>query len=192
VDVNSQHPTHSVHLGDELLRDVYTALAGKPEIWESLLLLVTYDEHGGFFDRKKPPSTVAPTRGMRDETFGFGFDVLGVRVPAVVISPFVDRGTVDDSVHDHSSVVRTVHDAMGIDERLTDRDANATSVLPLLTRTEPRDPPPLPPSHPAAMTAFAAERASTGVELDDLQQSLVELTQLLDQHRVPERQARRG
>lgn len=189
IDVNSQHPTHSVHLGDELLRRVYTALAGKREIWESLLFLITYDEHGGFFDREKPPAAVPPADGMRDKKHGFGFDLLGVRVPAVVVSPFVHAGTVDDTVRDHSSIVRTVHDALGVDERLTDRDAAAASVLPLLTGSEVREPPPLPPSPARAARAFAAERASSAVELDDLQQSLVELTRLLDEHRAPARRA---
>jgi phospholipase C len=168
LDVDSQHPTHSVHLGDELLRRVYTALAGKREI---------------------PPAAVPPAAGMRDRKHGFGFDLLGVRVPAVVISPFVHAGTVDDTVRDHSSIVRTVHDALGIDERLTDRDAAAASVLPLLTSSEVREAPALPPSPARAARAFAAERAATAVELDDLQRSLVELTRLLDEHRAPARRA---
>ncbi|HKP90937.1 MAG TPA: alkaline phosphatase family protein [Thermoleophilaceae bacterium] len=185
IDVDSQHPTHSVHLGDELLRKVYSALASKPEIWESLLFLVTYDEHGGFFDRERPPAAVPPSPGMKAAEHGFGFDVLGVRVPAVVVSPFVEAGVVNDTVRDHSSIVRTVLDALGVDETLTDRDAAAESVLPLLTREEARAPVPLPPPPARAARAFAAERASTAVELDDLQRSLVELTHLLDEHRAP-------
>ena len=86
VRVDSQHPTHSVILGDQLLRSVYAALAANPDVWQSLLLLVTWDEHGGFPDRQPPPRTVPPFAGMHGD-YGFGFDLLGVRVPAVIVVP---------------------------------------------------------------------------------------------------------
>ncbi|MEA2401164.1 MAG: phospholipase [Thermoleophilaceae bacterium] len=184
--VDSQHPTHSVILGDQLLRSVYTALAANPRVWESTLLIVTWDEHGGFHDRVRPPKTVAPFAKRPGEE-RFAFDILGVRVPAVIVSPFIAKGTIDDEVHDHASVIRTVHEVLGVDECLTARDEHAKTVLPLLTGDEPRTPPDLPPapSAPRLMRAITPQASPEPVELDDLQRSLVELTRLLDQHRAP-------
>jgi phospholipase C len=182
--VDSQHPIHSVTLGDEFLRRVYDALKSNRDVWAGTLLLITYDEHGGFFDREPPVRTVPPNDKI-DNEFGFGFDLLGVRVPAVVVSPYIPRGTVDDGVHDHASIVRTVLDAFSIDERLTDRDSHATSVLALLTASEPRVPPDLPPADPERITELL-EAPPTVVVLDDLQASLIQLARLLDEQRGAE------
>jgi phospholipase C len=178
--VDSQHPTHSVTLGDEFVRRIYDALKGNQHIWLTTLLIITYDEHGGFFDREPPQRTVPPNDKVEND-FGFTFDVLGVRVPAVVVSPHIPARTVDDELHDHASIVRTVFDACGIDERLTNRDRQATSVLPLLTASEPRLAPDLPPASPAR-TDELSEAAPT-VILDDLQASLIQLVRLLDEQR---------
>ena len=181
--VDSQHPTHSVTPGDEFLRRVYDALRSNQDIWPGTLLLITYDEHGGFFDREPPQRTVPPNDKMENE-FGFAFDLLGVRVPAVVVSPYIPRGTVDDAVHDHTSIVRTVLDAFGIDERLTNRDEQATSVLALRTASDARVAPDLPPARPE-LTSELLETPPT-VVLDDLQASLIELARLLDEQRGAE------
>jgi phospholipase C len=184
--VNSQHPTHSVSLGDQLIRRVYTTLVSNPEVWKSVLLIITWDEHGGFFDRETPPEAVPPVAGVEGD-FGFKFDTLGVRVPAVVVSPFIPAGTVWDQVHDHSSIVRTALDALGVGEHLTERDARAASVLPLLTLDEPRSPPALPAPPRGISRAVAAQGSPEPVELDDLQRGLVELGGLLDAQRAPRR-----
>jgi phospholipase C len=182
VNVSSQHPMHSVMLGDQLLRRVYTALAENQKVWESILLLVTWDEHGGFPDREKPPRAVSPFPQAGEQ--GFGFDVFGVRVPAIVVSPYVEAGTVDDRVYDHSSVVRTVFDTLGVDAHLTARDEAAENVLHLLTRAEPRPAPPLPAPPAQLMAAVAAEGSREPVELDDFQRGLVDLARALDEHRA--------
>ncbi len=186
LNVNSQHLVHSVLLGDQLLRRVYTALAGNPEIWKSVLLLVSWDEHGGFADRVAPPRAVPPIPGQVSRE-GFAFDILGVRVPAVVVSPYLPAGTVDENVHDHGSIVRTVLRALHVDEHLTRRDEVALDVLDLLTLGEPRRAPALPPAPraPALARAVAAEGGAEPVELDDLQRGLVELARVLDEHRAP-------
>ncbi len=176
--VESQHPTHSVTRGDEFLRRVYEAVAGS-DLWRSTLLLVTHDEHGGFFDREKPPRADSPN-DKTDDQYGFAFDVLGVRVPAVVVSPYIPAGTVDDEVHDHTSIIRTVFEAFGLDEWLTKRDEQATSVLPLLTGPG-RDPPALPP--PDVDRTNELLESAPVVVLDDLQAELIELASLLDEQR---------
>ncbi len=184
IGVDSQHPVHSVMLGDQLLRRVYQALANNPEVWQSTLLLVTWDEHGGFPDRQTPPRTVAPRAGMTADD-GFAFDILGIRVPALVISPYVPQGDVDDTLYDHSSIVRSVLGNFGIDEHLTDRDAQANTVLALASLADPRSPAALPAPPPAIAQAVAAEVPPAQMQLDDFQDDLRRMVGQLDDARAP-------
>jgi len=101
ADENDQHPPADVRRGEKLIADVYNALRGNPELWESTLLIVTYDEHGGFYDHVTPPSTVAPD-GYTSE---WSFDRLGVRVPTILVSPWLDPGVIS-TVFDHTSLLR--------------------------------------------------------------------------------------
>ena len=75
---NDQHPPHDVLRGDALIADVYNTLRANPDLFARTLLIVLYDEHGGFFDHVVPPRTVAPD-GHTDR---YSFDRLGFRVPA--------------------------------------------------------------------------------------------------------------
>jgi phospholipase C len=136
---------------DRLIARIYERLRANPVLFERSLLLVTYDEHGGFYDRQPPPTNVPnpgtkqdwPTRishfFLRPKAARFNFEMLGPRVPAVVISPYVPGGTVDTTVRDHSSVPRTVRDIFAPDaDRLTARDAWAQPFHTLLTLAAPR------------------------------------------------------
>lgn len=98
---NDQHPPHDVMRGDALIAEVYNTLRGNPTLFERTLLIVLYDEHGGFFDHVAPPATVPPDGNTRH----FAFDVLGFRVPAVLVSPMLDPGVVS-TVFDHTSLLR--------------------------------------------------------------------------------------
>ena len=100
---DDQHPPAGVIEGERLIARVYNALRTNEALWNSTLLIVTYDEHGGFYDHVVPPATIAPD----DNTGGgFAFDRLGVRVPAILVSPHVARGAVDHTVYDHTSILR--------------------------------------------------------------------------------------
>ena len=94
---DDQHPDHDVALGEKLIKDVYEALRAGPA-WNDTLLIVTYDEHGGFFDHVPPPGgpgAGVPPPGDGESSYpdgGFGFDRLGVRVPTILISPWVAKG----------------------------------------------------------------------------------------------------
>ena len=96
---NDDHPPSDVGAGQELALLVYNALAAGP-LWEKTLLLVVYDEHGGFHDHVPPPA--APD----DDVVNFGR--YGVRVPAVVVSPWVARGSVGHELYDHTSIIKTI------------------------------------------------------------------------------------
>ena len=116
--INDDHPPHHVGMGQEFLSMVYAALASSP-LWERCLLVITYDEHGGFFDHVPPPTT-------EDDLAGEGFDQLGFRVPTVVVGPYVQAGTVSD-VFDHTSWLKYVCERFGI-EPWTTRIAAANSI----------------------------------------------------------------
>ena len=135
----SQHPMDTLAGGDRLIAQVYNALRNSP-LWEESLLIVTYDEHGGFYDHVAPDAVVPPGDnpgsgpGHDHNRSGFDFARLGVRVPAVLVSPRLLRGGVDHAMHDHSSVVATLGKLCGFPP-LTQRDAQAHSVLELVLST---------------------------------------------------------
>jgi phospholipase C len=140
---NSQHPLDSTTGGEALIKSIYEALRSSM-IWNRAALLVLYDEHGGFYDHVEAPSAQPPGDQRRYESWSaseqarrFGFDRLGVRVPALVVSPWVDKGVVDHTVYDHSSVVGTLAKRFGL-RSLTRRDASANTLAGLFSRTSPR------------------------------------------------------
>ena len=95
---NDDHPpVHPIN-GQELIATVYTALAQSPQ-WKNILLVITYDEHGGFFDHVSPPRTV-------DARAAQGFDQLGFRVPTLVAGPYVKQSYVSSKVYEHCSALR--------------------------------------------------------------------------------------
>ncbi len=136
---NDDHPPHHIGLGQLFIALVYEALASSP-LWERTLLVITYDEHGGFYDHVPPP-TVA------DDYADQGFDQLGFRIPALLVGPWVKQ-TTDSTVYDHASVLRYVCDRFGI-EPWNARIAGATSIAACLdgermAAYEPISPPTIP------------------------------------------------
>jgi phospholipase C len=120
---SSQHCLDDVARGEKLIKTVYEAIRKSP-LWNNSLLLVTYDEHGGFYDHIPPPATVSPGDKISDAKnnhHNFDFTQLGVRVPAIVISPFIPAGTIDHSTHEHCSLLAAVENVFNLDP-LTDRD----------------------------------------------------------------------
>jgi phospholipase C len=111
VEENDDHPPHDVMKAQKLLADVYNALRQKAGLWESTLLVVLYDEHGGFYDHVEPPAAVPP--GPPEPSWEYTFDRLGVRVPAVLVSPHVKRGF-DGTPFDHTSLLRYLTEKWGL------------------------------------------------------------------------------
>ena len=107
---NSQHPDFAVDAGEAFIAEVYTGLRESP-FWNDVLLLILYDEHGGLYDHVPPPNLVRDPQYPdvpASKDFGFHFDRLGVRVPAVFVSPRLKRGTILHQQFDHCSIVATV------------------------------------------------------------------------------------
>jgi phospholipase C len=135
---NSMHPLDDVARGEKLVKTVYEAIRNSPH-WEQSLLIVTFDEHGGFYDHVAPPAAVPPgdTITASYVQHDFQYDQLGVRVPALVISPWIEKGLIDHACYDHSSVLASVERLFGL-KNLTNRDKAANDVLHLLSLETPR------------------------------------------------------
>lgn len=91
---NDDHPSHDVYQGQMFVKEVYETLRASPQ-WNQTLLIITYDEHGGFFDHVATPVTGVPSPDgiVGPEPFSFNFDRLGVRVPTILVSPWIDKNT---------------------------------------------------------------------------------------------------
>lgn len=155
---NSQHPRDGVSPGEALIKATYEAIRNSPH-WDTSLLIITWDEHGGFYDHVPPPPAIAPgdtQAGSKYNQFGFTFNQYGVRVPAVIVSPRIPRNTVDHRLYDHSSIAATLAAAFDL-QPLTARDAAANSVLPLLSLQAPRQ------DAPATLPEVVAASATPAV-----------------------------
>jgi phospholipase C len=140
---NSQHPNYDVAAGEKLIQNVYYALRNGPG-WNDTLLLITYDEHGGNYDHVPPPWGATPPDTSAGE-WGFDFTRFGVRIPALLISPRIVKGTVfrpRSSIIDHTSVLKTIEQRWGLNP-LTQRDKAAASLGDVLTLATPRDDDPI-------------------------------------------------
>lgn len=142
---NDQHPPHHVGPGEDLIADVYNAVRSAPT-WEKSLLIVIYDEHGGIYDHVPPPIAIPPDTGSPRP---FGFDRYGVRVPAVLVSPYIRPGTVmripeaklprggPSYPFDHTSVIATLRKCFNLGAPLSQRDAVAPDLEGVLNLERP-------------------------------------------------------
>jgi phospholipase C len=136
---NSQHPLDDIAHGEKLIKRVYEAVRNSP-VWEKSVLIVTYDEGGGFYDHTPPGSTVAPGDSVTDpvnDFHDFDFTQLGVRVPAIVCSPWIKRNVIDHRIYEHASVPATVERLWHL-PNMTERDQHALDLIDLLSLSTPR------------------------------------------------------
>ncbi len=181
---NDQHPPHNIALGEALIAEVYNALRAGPH-WQRTLLVITYDEHGGCFDHVPPPRATPPGPPYGD---GFAFDRFGVRVPAVLVSPWVAPGAVVRPAgpagpagpvgpagtvpFDHTSIIRTVREIFDLGPPLTARDAAAPSLLPALSLPAPTNAGPAALAAPAYAPAGADLAQALAAVPNDIQRAL--------------------
>lgn len=136
---SSQHPLDGVAGGEALIKSTYEALRNSP-LWDSSMLIITWDEHGGFFDHVAPPRAIPPGDQPQFKSaneYGFPFDQYGPRVPAVVISPLIPPNTIDHRIYDHSSIPATIERLFN-QRPLTARDRNALDLRSLASLPAPR------------------------------------------------------
>jgi phospholipase C len=143
---SDQHPDHNVREGEALIQLVFKAVWGNAKVRNSTLLVVVYDEHGGTYDHVPPPTTVNPdgkvwaNDGVSLDP-SFDFTRLGVRVPAILISPYIAPGTIDHRVYDHTSIIATAlkHFLPNVPNvNLTLRDQKANTFEGNLKLSQPR------------------------------------------------------
>lgn len=182
---NDDHPSHDVSEGQKFVKHVYEALRSSPQ-WNEILFVVLYDEHGGFYDHVPTPDTGVPSPDgiVGPPPYNFRFDRLGIRVPAILISPWIERGTVlhepsgpySTSQFEHSSIPATVKKIFNLPEFLTKRDAWAGTFEVVLNRSSPRTDCPVTLPEPVKMRDSGPREEN---KLNDFQQVLVLLAAIL-------------
>jgi phospholipase C len=174
---NDQHPPSVVTLGEQLIADVYNCLRSS-KVWAKTLLIITYDEHGGCYDHVPPPSAVAPEAPRSGQVFNF--DRYGVRVPTVIVSPYVQQGKIlrpsGPVPYDHTSIIATLRKRFPqLGGPLTRRDAAAPDLESVLALTKPdNNGPPRIKALPYAPTGPTAAVAQTR-PLNSMQKALIGL-----------------
>ena len=143
---SDQHPDHNIQEGERFIANIYTAIRTNPALWSSTLLLIAYDEHGGIYDHVAPPACTPdgyfanPADTGTGETFNF--DRLGVRVPAIAVSPYIAKGTVipgpedpaNCRIFEHACIPATVTNFfLKGDAKQTPREKQANTFLDLLS-----------------------------------------------------------
>lgn len=134
---NDYHPPSNLLVGEEFVKEVYTSLIANPDAWNKTLLLITFDEFVGSFDHwtdQLQAGVVEPPWGPNGQPIfksptHFAFDRLGARVPTIIVSPYVEKGTVFRSTgkvpYDHTSVLATTLNWLGQGDRIASFGARA-------------------------------------------------------------------
>jgi phospholipase C len=146
---NDMHPPHVVCFGDQLVATVYNALRGNVEAWKKTMLVIIFDEHGGCYDHAPPPKAAPPGSVVGDNPNRFAFDRYGVRVPAVIASPYIQPGTIlrprdnfpEDGAtpFDHASVINMLRHRFELGDPLTARVAAAPTLEHVLNLDAPEN-----------------------------------------------------
>ncbi len=175
-ETNSQHPSMGGEVnfkaGEQFIWRLYNTLRANMPVFEKTLLLISYDEHGGFFDHFAPPQgpewSVPQVYHEPNSDYTFSFDLLGLRVPAVLVSPWIAPGTVDHTIYDHASIPATARKIARIDlPPLTPRDARANTFDGVLNLDAPRT------DLPDIQEPFVDETKRRPFEMVELQESMV-------------------
>ncbi|XP_068669259.1 non-specific phospholipase C1-like [Aristolochia californica] len=190
---NDDHPSHDVALGQKLVKEVYETLRSSPQ-WNETALLITYDEHGGFYDHVPTPVSDVPNPDgiIGPDPFYFRFDRLGVRVPTILVSPWIEKGTVihepneptPSSHFEHSSVPATVKKLFNLNSNfLTKRDAWAGTFQSYFSlRKTPRTD--CPEKLPEVVKPLRPSGPREDVSLSEFQEELIQLASQLNGHHV--------
>ncbi|KAJ9179817.1 hypothetical protein P3X46_008137 [Hevea brasiliensis] len=189
---NDDHPLHDVSEGQKFVKEVYEALRASPQ-WNEVLFIIIYDEHGGYYDHVPTPVTGVPSPDdiVGPAPYFFKFDRLGVRVPAFLISPWLEPGTVlhepsgpePTSQYEHSSIAATVKKLFNLKEFLTKRDAWAGTFEGVLTRTSPRTDCPVTLPGPVKLRELPERvklREFDEANLSEFQEELVQMAAVLN------------
>lgn len=182
------HGPYDVRPADQLVADTYNALRANAAVWNKSVLIVTMDEHGGFYDHVTPSNlpkaaldnfSSPPPGDSESWVPKFKFDRLGLRVPTLIVSPWVAAGRVDSTPYRHTSILATAIKLFGLRGQLTNRVKTATPFDALFSEPTPRQDTPKTISSVTQIHAphtFAAGTTSDQAEygLDSMQHEIVQ------------------
>lgn len=182
---NDDHPPCAAIHGERLVAEVYNAIRGQEDLWRKTLLVVLFDEHGGFYDHVEPPRATPP--GDNGPHAEYGFDRLGVRIPALLVSPWVEAGVYCETL-DHTSLLRYLAELWDLGPPLTDRMRDANSIGPAIrTHGDPRSD--TPPQVEVPLHRLAEPPPE---KLTELQRGVVEASRMVEQELLRTRSAPLG
>jgi phospholipase C len=172
---NDEHPPTDIWKGEALLATVYNALLRNPELWNKTLLIVVYDEHGGFFDHVFPPKAVPPDENIEE----YSFEQYGPRVPALLVSPWVAPGVIA-TVFDHTSLLKYLVEKWDLERGQLGKRADAASTNSIAPQflSEPRTD--APKQLPVPSPAIVPLDAATPANLTGHQEALVAFSNYLE------------
>ena len=144
VDLPAADPPSSILSGEAFLEEIFTAYRGMASptganVYNTTLL-IGWDEPGGTYDHVPPGPVPPPDPSAPAGQYGFTFDRSGYRVPAIVVSPWVARGSVFTREHRHTSLIATLREQWDLGEPFTERDKAAAPIDYVFTLDEPRSP----------------------------------------------------
>ncbi len=159
-------PPSSVSAGEAFLARIYRAIAGSRSPGGSnalnTLLLVGFDEPGGTYDHLPPGAVPPPDPTAPPGQLDFRFDRSGYRVPAVMVSAWVEPSTVCSEEMRHTSLLATLRQVWGLGSPFSGRDAAAHTFSHLLSRSSPRDPESWPQVDPLPVPAYQPDHLELG------------------------------
>jgi len=173
AEQNDQHPPSDIMQGELLLARVYNALRANEKLWQTTLFVFLYDEHGGFYDHIFPPHAVPPD----DKTSEYAFNQYGVRVPALLISPWIEKGVIPTEF-DHTSLLAYVTAKWGLGD-LGERTKKAVHFGSELVKLEsPRT------DTPARLdeTKIPTPQSTQSKTINEHQKALISFSHFLEGH----------
>lgn len=154
------HPYNDVRQGELFIAKVYRALANSPQ-WDRMVFVLTFDEHGGFYDHVAPPAvaddTILPAAGPHPDLKRLGF-----RVPCITMGPFAPARIAHDGPYEHCSILRMIEWRWNLPP-MTARDRNARNLAEVLDFTNHETPVELPRFDPGAPKQCSAADLSARI-----------------------------
>jgi phospholipase C len=167
---NDNHPESDIRNGDAFIAEVYKAVATSPK-WNSTVLVLNYDEWGGFFDHVPPPRALAPN--YTDTDLVDGKALLGCRCPCIVASPWTvgtpSNPTVDHTVFDHTSVLKMIESVFNVKPLAArEKSSDVGNLLAVINvSNSPHSAPVLPQPQPVTPQTICSSSIGSLVRSDD-------------------------
>jgi phospholipase C len=169
-------PPSSILGGEAFLARIYTAIRsaaspGGSNVYNTMFF-IGWDEPGGTYDHVPPGPVPPPDPSAPAGQLDFTFDRSGYRVPAIIVSPWIDAGIVVNDEHRHTSMIATLRKVWDLGDAFTARDAAARPFDDLLSRETPRDPASWPDVKPRPVPAYQMDDALMSKAFSTLGQAM--------------------